>query len=132
MYAPMPSGQIPRTLDEVYYKPGLNVLLFIVTCGIWGCVWSYRTHGDLQRHNGDGLGEVAGLLLGLFVSPVIMFTVPNEIEKMYQREGRESPVSTIWGLWFLLPLVGPFIWYFKVQDALNEFWASKGTPRAPG
>ncbi len=122
-----PSGQVPPDLSGVYYNKGLNVLLFIVTCGIWGAVWAYRTHGDLKRYNGDGIGEVAGLLLGLFVSVVIMFTVPNETQKMYEREGRQSPVSTLWGLWFLLPIVGEFIWYFKVQDALNDFWLSKGS-----
>jgi hypothetical protein len=117
---------VPPSLNELYYKPGLNILLFIVTCGIWGAVWSYRTHDDLQKYNGDGLGGVFGVIMGLLVSVVIMFTVPMEIERMYQRDGRPSPVSTIWGLWFLLPIVGQFIWYFKVQEALNEFWVSKG------
>ena len=55
-----------------------------------------------------------------------MFTIPNEIEGMYQRDGRTSPVGTLLGLWFLLPLIGNIIWYVKVQKALNEFWASKG------
>lgn len=125
-YAMVPSGQVPPSIGGVYYNKGLNILLFIVTCGVWGAVWSYRTHGDLKRYNGDGLGEVAGLLLGLFVGVVIMFTAPNEIQKMYERDGRESPVSTLLGLWFLLPIIGTFIWYFKTQDALNDFWLSKG------
>ena len=85
-------GEVPRTLDDIFYKVWPNILLTIVTCGIWFCVWAYRTHGDLKRYKGDGLGEVAGLLLGLFISPVIMFTIPHEIEQMYQRDGRESPV----------------------------------------
>ena len=123
-------GQVPPTLNEVYYKAGVNILLTIVTCGIWFCVYAYRTHGDLKRYKGDGLGEVAGLLLGLFISPVIMFTIPHEIEQMYQREGRESPVSTLWGLWFLLPFIGWIIWFPKVQRALNEFWISKGSQSA--
>jgi hypothetical protein len=123
-------GQVPPTLNEVYYKTGVNILLTIITCGIWFCVYAYRTHGDLKRYKGDGLGEVAGLLLGLFVSPVVMFTIPYEIEQMYQREGRQSPVSTLWGLWFLLPFIGWIIWYPKVQRALNEFWISKGSQSA--
>jgi Domain of unknown function (DUF4234) len=123
-------GQVPRALNEIYYKPTPNILLFIITCGIWGAVWTYRTHGDLKRYNGDGIGEVAGLLLALFIQPVVMFTIPNETEKMYQRDGRQSPVSTLWGLWFLLPVVGYFIWYFKVQRALNDFWVSKGAQPA--
>jgi hypothetical protein len=123
-------GQVPPTLNEVYYKVGVNILLTIITCGIWFGVYAYRTHGDLKRYKGDGLGELAGLLLGLFISPVVMFTIPHETEQMYQREGRDSPVSTLWGLWFLLPLVGWIIWFVRVQRALNEFWISKGSQSA--
>jgi len=123
-------GVVPANLGEIYYKPALNILLFIFTCGIWGGIWAWRTHDDLQKHNGDGIGGVVGLILGLLVGVVIMFTVPNEIEKMYQRDGRQSPVSTLWGLWFLLPVIGQFIWYLNVQRALNEFWASKGARTA--
>jgi hypothetical protein len=124
-------GVVPQSLDDVFYKPGLNILLYIVTCSVWGWVWAYRTHGDLKRYNGDGLGEVPALIICILLSVVIMFTVPNEVEKMYKRDGRESPVSTLWGLWFLLPIVGQFIWYFKVQAALNDFWASKGARPIP-
>jgi hypothetical protein len=120
-------GIVPPTLDEVFYKAGLNILLTIVTCGIWAIVWSYRTHEDLKKYNGDGLGGVAALIIAIFVSAVIMFTVPNEIQKMYERDGRQSPVTTLWGLWFLLPIIGNFIWYLKVQEALNDFWVSKGS-----
>jgi hypothetical protein len=34
------------------------------------------------------------------------------------------------GLWFLLPIVGHFVWYFKVQAALNDLWVSKGAQPA--
>ena len=98
----------------------------IVTLGIWGFFWTYRTNEDLKRYNGDGLGGVLGLVLYFFVSVVLMFTIPNEIKNMYERDGRQSPVSAVWGLWFLLPLIGNIIWYLKVQHALNDFWLSKG------
>jgi hypothetical protein len=111
----------------VFYSKGLNILLVIVTCGIWALLWTYRTHEDLKVYKGDGLGGIVGLIICIFVSPVIMFTVPYEVEQAYQRDGRKSPVSTLWGLWFLLPIIGNFIWYLKVQDALNDFWRSKGS-----
>jgi hypothetical protein len=120
-------GVVPPTLDEVWYKAGLNILLYIVTCGIWGAVWSWKTHDDLQKYNGDGLGGIVGLILGLFVSIAIPFTVANETQKMYEREGWQSPIKTIEGLWILLPIVGAFVWYFKAQNALNDFWAAKGS-----
>jgi hypothetical protein len=56
-----------------------------------------RTHDDLQKYDGDGLGGVVGLILGLLVQAAVLFTIPNEIEKMYQREGHQSPVTTLWG-----------------------------------
>jgi hypothetical protein len=125
-----PVGVVPPTLGEIYYKPGLNILLYAVTCGVWGGLWAWRTHDDLQKYNGDGIGGIVGLILGLLAGIVIMFTVPNEVEKMYQRDGRESPVSTLWGLWVLLPIIGQFVWYLKVQEALNDFWTSKGSQPA--
>ena len=54
------------------------------------------------------------------------FLIPNEIKNAYQTDGRQSPVDVVWGLWFLLPLIGSIIWYVKVQNALNEYWVSKG------
>jgi hypothetical protein len=124
------TGRPPERLGGPYYSPGLVVLLTIVTLGIWGALWTYRTSEDLKRYNGDGLGGVLGVVIYLLLGVVLMFTIPNEIDKMYQRDGRQSPVRAIWGLWVLLPLIGLFIWYFKVQRALNDFWLSKGS--APG
>ena len=117
---------MPPDLSGVFYNKGLNILLFIVTCGIWGFFWTYRTNEDLKAYNGEGLGGVLGVVIYFLLSPVLMFTIPNEIKNMYERDGRPAPVSAIWGLWFLLPIIGHFIWYLKVQGALNEFWISKG------
>lgn len=126
-----PAGRyVPPSLDEIWYKSTPNILLFIVTCGIWGAAWSYRTHDDLQKHNGEGLGGTVGLVLGLLVSIVIGFTVPMELEKAYNRNGWSSPVKATDGLWLLLPIVGPFIWYPKMQAALNSYWVSQGSQPA--
>ena len=121
-----PVGRVPERLGGVYYSRGLVILLTIVTLGIWGALWTYRTNEDLKRYNGDGLGGVLGVVLYILLSVVLMFTIPNEIKNTYERDGRESPISAIWGLWFLLPLIGNIIWYLKVQRVLNEFWMSKG------
>jgi hypothetical protein len=119
-------GAVPTDLGGVFHSKGLTILLMIVTLGIWGFFWTYHTNEELKKHNGDGLGGVLGIVLYLFISIVLMFTIPNEIKNMYERDGRPSPVSAVWGLWFLLPIIGHFIWYLKVQGALNDFWASKG------
>ena len=125
-----PRGQAPPDIGGVFYSVGLTILLTIVTFGIWAFFWTYRTSEDLKRYNGDGLGGVLAVVILFLVSPVLMFTIPNEIKNMYERDGRQSPVSAIWGLWFLLPLIGNIVWYVKVQPALNDFWRSKGARTA--
>jgi len=124
------SGAVPDRVGGPFYDTGLVILLSIVTLGIWPILWTYRTSEDLKRYNGDGLGGVLGAVLYIFVSPVVMFTIPNEIKNSYERDGRESPVTALWGLWVLLPLIGHIIWYVRVQGALNDFWVSKGAPRS--
>jgi hypothetical protein len=119
-------GAVPNDLGGVFHSKGLTILLMIVTFGIWGFFWTYHTNEELKKYNGDGLGGVLGIVLYLFLSIVLMFTIPNEIKNAYERDGRPTPVSAVWGLWFLLPIIGHFIWYLKVQGALNDFWASKG------
>ena len=122
-----PTGPSPAALSSVYYSTGIVILLSIVTLGIWTLVWSYRTGDDLKRYNGSGLGGGIMLLIAVLASPAVMFLVPSEIDEMYRRDGRPSPVGALLGLWFLLPLIGHIIWYVKVQRALNDFWLSKGT-----
>lgn len=119
-------GPAPADIRGVYYSVGLTILLMIVTFGIWGFFWTYRTNEDLKKYNRDGLGGGLALVIYILLSVVLMFTIPSEIEKAYQRDGRKSPVGALLGLWFLLPLIGNIIWYVKVQKALNEFWISKG------
>jgi len=117
---------VPERLGGAYYSAGLVILLSIVTFSIWTFLWVWRTADDLQKYNGDGLGPGISLLLRFVFWPALLFTMPNEINNMYERDGRESPVNVWWGLWVLLPLIGWIIWYVKVQRALNDFWLSKG------
>ena len=44
----------------------------------------------------------------------------GEVEKLYRAEGKEPPITTIWGLWFLLPIIGNIIWYVRIQNAIND------------
>jgi hypothetical protein len=125
-----PGGEVPESVDGAFYSVGLVIVLTIVTCGIWGILWAYRSNEDLKKYNRDGLGGVLAVVICLLLAVVLMFTMPSEIKKMYEHDGRESPVEPLLGLWFLLPIVGNIIWYVKVQGALNEFWVSKGATAA--
>jgi hypothetical protein len=111
---------------------GLVILLAIVTCGIWTLVWAYQNGDELKRWSGLGLGGVGHLLITLFISPVTMFLLAGEVEELYRRDGQEPPITTIWGLWFLLPLIGNIIWYVRIQDAINTYWTAHGQTNDPG
>jgi hypothetical protein len=108
-------------------SPGTQILLTIVTLGIWAVVWTYRQYEDLKNYNGEGMGGGMAVVISLFLGFLIPFMLANEVAKLYQRDGLEPPVSAITGLWaLLLPVVGGLIWYVRVQRAINDFWVSKG------
>lgn len=65
-------------------------------------------------------------------SPVAMFLMGNEVEQMYREAGEEPRITALWGLWFLLPIIGQFIWYVRMQNAINEFWQARGATMDPG
>lgn len=116
---------------------GRTILLSIVTLGIYTFFWTYWTYDELQRYRKAGLGGGLGLavyLLCFFIGilPIAITGVLlwSEIKSLYEEDGRTSPHTPLWGLWLLLPIVGPFVWYIPTQEALNDFWVSKGAPPA--
>jgi hypothetical protein len=111
---------------------GLTILLFFVTLGIWGFVYYYQTQEEMKRHSGEGLGGVFALLIAIIFGLVSPFLLSNEVGMLYERRGRQKPVSALTALWFfpgILILVGPFIWFVKTNRALNDYWASLGAVR---
>jgi amino acid transporter len=107
-----------------------GILIFIVTFGIYGLYWTYKTHEEIKQHTGEGVGGVVGLVIYILVSIVTPFVIPSEVGKLYRRDGKEPPVSGWAGLWILLPIAGIFVWFVKVQGALNRYWESKGAQPA--
>ena len=110
---------------------GLSILWAILTLGIYTFIWTYKTQEEVKRYSGNGIGGVLGLVIYILLSPVTFFIVPSEVRYMYEDlDGGQSPVRGIYGLWILLPLVGPIIWFVQVQGALNRYWESKGASPA--
>ena len=132
---PPPTQPAPDSGGRPIGKPrsvGLTILISIVTLGIWTWVWSYMNGEELKSYRRDGLGGVAYLVITIFISPVTMFLMANEVEKMYLDAGEQPRITTIWGLWFLLPLIGNIIWYVRIQNAINEYWQARGGTTSPG
>jgi Domain of unknown function (DUF4234) len=107
-------------------KPLTVVLLTIITCGIYGLWWYYRNFEDMKQHSGEGVGGLLGLLLAIFCGIIAIFILPAEVGNLYEREGKEKPIGAMTAFWNLIPLIGSIIFIYKVQNALNEYWAPKG------
>ena len=104
---------------------GFAILLAIVTIGIYTLYWVFKTQDEVKEHSGIGVGGVIGLVIYIVLSPVTWCLIPSEIGKMFKADGREAPFTGWTGLWLLLPIIGAFVWFFKVQGALDRFWESK-------
>ncbi|WP_241037188.1 DUF4234 domain-containing protein [Blastococcus litoris] len=119
-----PVGQIRPT--------GMIILLFLVTLGIWGLVYYFQVHEEIKRHSGEGLGGVLALVIAIVFGLINPFLLSNEVGQLYERRGQEKPVSALTALWFfpgIFILVGPFVWFVKTNNALNEYWQSLGQTR---
>jgi hypothetical protein len=113
-----PIGQVRST--------GVSMLLFIVTLGIYGWIWYFKTHDEFKQHSGQGLGGGIALVLAIFVGVIMPFLTSSEIGDLYARRGQEKPVSGMTGLWILLPVVGAIVWFVKTNGAINSYWRSLG------
>ncbi len=108
---------------------GKQLLLAIVTFGLYGVYWAYVNHEEIKVHTGEGVGGALGAVISFIAGIVTLFLLPIEIKKMYERDGKESPVGPATAFWILLFGVP---WYYKCQTALNAYWASKGAPEPTG
>ncbi|HYX44279.1 MAG TPA: DUF4234 domain-containing protein [Acidimicrobiales bacterium] len=130
MPPPPPPESSPSGLPPAGWGPigkrrpiGTQIVLSIVTLGIYGVYWVYVNHEEIKQHSGEGIGGALGAVIYVFVGIVTLFLLPIEIQRMYERDGRQSPVGPVTAAWILLFIIP---WYVKCQDALNEYWASKG------
>jgi hypothetical protein len=110
---------------------GFGILMVIVTLGFYSWYWVFKTQEEMKQHTGDGLGGVLGLVIWILLGAVSAFVIPSEVGKMYQKDGRQSPVTGWTGLWlfpFGIFIVPAIVWFVKTQNALNDYWESKGVP----
>jgi Domain of unknown function (DUF4234) len=104
---------------------GFAIVMSIVTLGIYGLYWFYKSYAEVKAHRGEGMSGIVGLLSCFII--LGYFKLPQYIGRMYRAEGNENPpVSGLSGLWAFVPYVGLFIYLAKVQGALNQYWKAKG------
>ena len=125
-----PAAAAPVTADQPLGRQrGLAfvILMSIFTLGIYSIYWYYTTFEWVKHYRKQGVGGIGGVLLAFII--VSLFLLPAYVGRMYNEDGQENnPVSGLTGFWVLVPYAGGIIWLYKVQDALNKFWASKGAP----
>ena len=127
--ASQPAAQAARGPVGNTRSIGLCILWAVLTLGIYTFIWTYKTQEEIKRYSGNGVGGVIGLVIYILISPITFFLVPSETRYMYEDlDGQRSPVRGIYGLWFLLPIIGHIVWFVQVQGALNRYWESKGAP----
>jgi hypothetical protein len=104
---------------------GFGILIFIITLGLYGWYWAFRTQEEMKQRTGEGLGGVIGLVIWIIINPVSAFVIPSETGHLYTRDGREPPVTGWTGLWlfpFGFLVIPAIVWFVKVQGALNRYW----------
>jgi hypothetical protein len=129
-YGPGPAGSRPVGTCR---SPGIVILLFLVTFGIYPLIWYYSTFNELHRYRGQGWsGGMYLLFQFLFPFPLVAmpWLIPAYVGRMYAEDNRQRPIDGNSGWWLFVPFAGVFIWILKVQGALNDFWQSKGAPPA--
>jgi hypothetical protein len=110
---------------------GFGILMFIVTLSIYSYYWVFKTQDEVKNHSDQGVGGVLGLVIYLLIQPITWFLIPSEVGKMVKQDGRDAPFSGWTGLWLFLPIIGAFVWFIKIQGALNRYWESKAGAPAP-
>jgi hypothetical protein len=108
---------------------GFGIFLYLITFGIYGIYWAYKTQEETKQHTDEGLGGVVGLVVWILLNIVTAFTIPSEIGNMHAKDGREKPMTGLTGLWLypgILLIIPAIVWFVKVQGTLNRYWESKG------
>ena len=103
------------------------MLLTVATFGIYCFVWFYKTHDEMKRHSGRGVGGTVALLLSIFIGVVPPFRTSSEVGDLYESRGQAPPVTGVTGLWYfpgVFILVGPIVLFVKTNGALNAYWRS--------
>ena len=111
---------------------GFGILLYIITLGIYGWYWAFKTQDEMKQRTGEGLDGVLGLVIWILLTPVSAFVIPSEIGKMYEKDGKLAPMTGWTGLWLFpgaILIIPAIVWFVKVQGALNRYWGDAQADR---
>lgn len=115
-------------------SPVVGILLWFVTLGIYTFVWAFKTGREIRQHSGIGLGGATFAFLFIpYVGWIItMIVIGSDVKDMLLRSGQQSRVGGVTACWALLPVLGLFVWYVRMQNQLNDYWRAEAASRTAG
>lgn len=125
MSLPSSPQDLPAASPFKVRSPLLVVVFSIITVGLYTWYWAYQVGREMREFNGSGLGPGLNLVLAIFLNIVLLFTIPNDVRSTYEREGRTTDISAWTALWNLIPIAGTIVWFYKVQNRLNDLWVTR-------
>jgi hypothetical protein len=96
-------------------------LLWLVTCGLYGLYYAYKTAEDIKLRYGKGQGGVVTLLLCFVI--VGPFLLAQSIGEAQEARGWPKTVSWTTYLWVLIPIVGFYLYLQKTEPVLRQLSA---------
>ncbi|MFA5944730.1 MAG: hypothetical protein WC876_09715 [Candidatus Thermoplasmatota archaeon] len=113
--------------DRVVWR---QLLLYLVTFGVYRRVWLYRVNKELDGHEALGLkhGVNAVLLCLPILGPAIVaFQTAGRTQRMLAGSGIKFGPGWLVGLSNVIPILGTFFFLPWTQTRLNRFWAQERT-----
>ena len=104
-------------------KPVNLLLLTIVTCGIYGIVWSFRIVKEINESAGRELIPSWVPIVGIFLKPLEAYYVDKAMQEFMPMKGKEWTSKFV--TWLLLTFVvgiGMYMYLYQTQDSLNSVW----------
>lgn len=105
------------------------VVLTILTCGIYGFYWIYRTTDDLRIYlNDESISPGLDLVISILCAPYLIYwsyRVGKQIAEAQRLAGVREEDNSI--LYLVLTLLGlPVVTFAIMQSQLNGVWESNG------
>ena len=99
--------------DHIKYRNMvMQVILYIITVGIYGIYWFYATLKELHQANGSAAG--AGWWTALSIIPIAnLFAVWHHAHQYAQFIGEKYPGIAIFILWLVF---APAVWFLAQRD----------------
>ncbi|MDR1927046.1 MAG: DUF4234 domain-containing protein [Oscillospiraceae bacterium] len=108
-------------------------LLSIVTCGIYGLIWDYKTGEEINKALGREAVNTNLVWISILCFPVILYylyTVDQALMELgVQRGIRYDSNFVLWILLYVVASAGWFVAMFQTQAFLNRVWEQGAPPQ---